>query len=235
MLHIWIKGIIIGLITGIPLGPIGALCLKTTLSNGALFGFVAGLGSCIADSIYAGIAALGLTFISRFLARYQHELRIFGGIILLLFGTNTILSKKEGKQEISNNKTLLKAFLSTFALAIANPATIFSFLFVFASYGSKNIGHGMAARIILIIGVFCGSFSWWIVLVLAAQRFHNRLSGGKISIINKVLGSIIVCSGIVFIVSTVNYRKYMHMPYVHSKLFEIILHFKPHNPFHGIY
>lgn len=235
MLHILVKGIIIGLITGMPLGPIGALCLKTTLTNGALFGFVAGLGSCVADSIYASVAALGLTFISRFLARYQHDLRIVGGIILLLFGINIILSKKESKQEISNSKILVKSFLSTFILAIANPATIFSFLFVFASYGSKNIGHGIVARTILIIGVFCGSFSWWVILVLAAERFHNKLNTEKISLINKVLGSVIVCSGIVFIISTANYRKYMQLPYVHSKLFEIILHFKPHGPFHKIY
>lgn len=235
MLHIFVKGIIIGLITGMPLGPIGALCLKTTLTNGALFGFVAGLGSCVADSIYASVAALGLTFISRFLARYQHDLRIFGGIILLIFGINIILSKKESKQESSNSKTLVKSFLSTFILAIANPATIFSFLFVFASYGSKNIGHGVVARAILIIGVFCGSFSWWAILVLIAERFHNKLNTEKISLINKVLGSIIVCSGIVFIISTANYKKYMQLPYAHSKLFEIILHFKPHSPFHKIH
>lgn len=235
MLHIFIKGIIIGLITGMPLGPIGALCLKTTLTNGALFGFVAGLGSCVADSIYASIAALGLTFISRFFARYQHDLRIFGGIILLAFGINIILSKKESKQEISDSKTLVKSFLSTFALAIANPATIFSFLFVFASYGAKNIGHGVFARIILIIGVFCGSFFWWVILVLSAKGFSNKLSTEKVSLINKVLGSVIVCSGIVFIISTANYKRYIHPPYVHSKLFEIILHLKPHIPFHKIY
>jgi len=234
MLHILIKGIIIGLITGMPLGPIGVLCLKATLTNGALFGLVAGLGSCVADSIYASVAALGLTFISRFFTRYQHDLRIFGGIILLIFGINIILSKKENKQEISNSKTLVKSFLSTFVLAIANPATIFSFLFVFASYGSKSIGHGAGARIILILGVFCGSFFWWAILVLASKRFHNRLNTKKIPLINKVLGYIIVCSGIVFIISTANYRRYLQPPFVHSKLFEIILHFKPHSPFHKI-
>jgi threonine/homoserine/homoserine lactone efflux protein len=63
MLQILFKGIIIGLIVGMPLGPIGAICIKTTLSNGVSFGIAAGLGSCAADSIYAGVAALGLTFI----------------------------------------------------------------------------------------------------------------------------------------------------------------------------
>lgn len=227
MPHIFFKGIIIGLITGMPLGPIGAICLRTTLTNGALFGFVSGLGSCIADSIYASIAALGLTFIARFLARHQHYIRLFGGILLLIFGIHVILSKQENKQEISNTKTLAKAFLTTFMFALANPATIFSFLFVFASYGSKNIGHGVIARAILIVGVFCGSFCWWVILVLTADRFHNHLSPKKISVINKVIGSIIVFSGIVFIISIGNYKKYIRPSYLHSKLFEIILHLKP--------
>lgn len=234
MLHIFIKGITIGLITGMPLGPIGALCLKTTLTNGALFGLIAGLGSCVADSIYASIAAMGLTFIARFFARYQHSFRIIGGIILLIFGISIILSKKESEQEVSSSKTLIKSFLATFLLAIANPATIFSFLFVFASYGSKNIGHGLAARIVLILGVFCGSFFWWIALVLVVKAFNNKFNLENISIINKALGSVIVCSGIIFIISTANYRKYIHMqpPYIHSKLFQLILHLKPHIPFH---
>lgn len=230
MLHIFLKGIIIGLITGMPLGPIGAMCMRTTLANGALFGFAAGLGSCTADSIYASVAALGLTFISRFFLRYQYALRLFGGIVLILFGIHAIMSKQENKQEIPNSKTIAKSFLSTFILALANPATIFSFIFVFSSYGSRNIGHGVIARIILVTGVFCGSFLWWIILVLAVGRFHSKISIDKIAIINKILGCMIIFSGVLFIISITNYKKYM-LPYVHSKLFERILHLKPHIPF----
>lgn len=229
MLHIFFKGIIIGLITGMPLGPIGAVCLRNTLANGALFGFASGLGSCVADSIYAAIAALGLTFVFSFFATYQHYFRLFGGVILLIFGAHIILSKKENNQEISSGKTLAKSFFTTFMLALANPATIFSFIFVFASYGAKNIGHGLVARIILISGVFCGSFSWWVLLVLVAKRFHHNLNHRKISMINKVIGSIIIFSGIVFIISTGNYKKYIRPTYIHSKLFEIILNLKPHH------
>jgi threonine/homoserine/homoserine lactone efflux protein len=229
------KGIIIGLITGMPLGPIGAVCTRTTLANGALFGFAAGLGSCVADSIYASVASLGTTFIAKFFARHQHYLLLFGGIILIFFGIHIILSKKENKQEIPNSKTLTKSFLSTFMIALANPTTIFSFLFVFSSYGSRNIGHGIVARTILIFGVFCGSFLWWIILVLAAERFHNNLDTKKLSAMNRILGSIIVCFGIVFIISITNYKKYMRPSYLHSKLFEIILHIKPHRFFHNIF
>lgn len=231
MLHIFFKGIVIGLITGMPLGPIGAMCLRTTLANGAMFGIAAGLGSCVADSIYATVAAMGINVIARFLARYQHYLRLFGGIILILFGTHGILSKKEAVKEIPNSKTLSKSFMSTFFLAFANPSTVFSFLFVFTGYGSKNIGHGVVQRIILILGVFCGSLIWWLILVLLAGKLHKHLSFRKMSVINKILGAAIVCSGIVLVISTTNYKKYTTPFYVHLKLFEKIFHIKFHGHF----
>jgi threonine/homoserine/homoserine lactone efflux protein len=232
MLNILFKGIIIGLITGMPLGPIGALCMRTTIANGISFGIAAGLGSCVADSIYASIAAMGITVIARFLAKHQKNIRIFGGIILMFFGIHTILSKKENKQEIPNSKTLSKSFLSTFLLSFANPSTVFSFLLVFTSYGSKNIGHGLVARIFLIIGVFCGSLIWWVILVSLAGKFHKNLNIKKLNVVNRVLGSAIVFSGIVLIISITNYKKYTLTPYLHIKLFEKVLHVKFTKFFH---
>jgi threonine/homoserine/homoserine lactone efflux protein len=228
MLQILIKGITIGLITGMPLGAIGAICMKTTLVNGASFGLASGLGSCTADSIYAGIAALGLTIVSNFLARYQHYFRLFGGIILAVIGIHIILSKHDGDKEDLKAKSHVKAFLSTFLLAIANPATVFSFIFVFSSYGSKNIGHGFAARTILIIGVFCGSLLWWIILIAIVSGFRNHINEKSMSIINKILGCVIVISGLIFIISITNYKKYTTPIYVHLKLFERVLKIKPH-------
>ncbi|WP_242649464.1 hypothetical protein [Clostridium kluyveri] len=39
------RGILIGLITGMPTGPIGAICLKNTIAFGNTYGLVSGLGS----------------------------------------------------------------------------------------------------------------------------------------------------------------------------------------------
>lgn len=232
MLHLFLKGIIIGLITGMPFGPIGALCLKTTLTNGAAYGLASGLGSSVADSIFASVAALGITIIMHFLTKYHHFVRILGGVVLIIFGLHSVLTRKENTKEIASGKTIIKSFMSTFLLALANPATIFSFLFVFSSYGAKNMGHGFIARSILILGVFSGSLIWWLILILAAGKFNSKLTPKKISAINRVLGYAIICSGIIFIIGTTNYKKYTKPFYVHSKLFEIILHTKHRMPFH---
>ena len=54
------QGLLLGFSIAAPVGPIGVLCIRRTLSNGGLSGFVSGLGAATADAIYGSIAALGL-------------------------------------------------------------------------------------------------------------------------------------------------------------------------------
>ena len=46
------KGMLVGLMVSIPLGPMGVLIFQTTLHKGALGGFIAGMGAAAAASVY---------------------------------------------------------------------------------------------------------------------------------------------------------------------------------------
>ena len=61
---IFFKGICIGFALAVPIGPIGIMCIRKTITEGRLRGFIIGLGAATADLIYGTIAAFGLTFIS---------------------------------------------------------------------------------------------------------------------------------------------------------------------------
>jgi len=63
----FLKGVVIGFSMAVPVGPIGILCIRRTLTGGRLSGFVSGLGVATADAVYGCIAGFGLTFISDFL------------------------------------------------------------------------------------------------------------------------------------------------------------------------
>lgn len=54
------RGILIGLMVSVPLGPMGVLIIQKTLQKGALAGFIAGMGAACADLFYATVAAFGL-------------------------------------------------------------------------------------------------------------------------------------------------------------------------------
>jgi threonine/homoserine/homoserine lactone efflux protein len=79
---IFLRGFLIGISIAAPVGPIGVLCIRRTLAEGRLSGFVSGLGAASADAIYGMIAGFGLTFISGFLVAQERWLSLFGGFFL---------------------------------------------------------------------------------------------------------------------------------------------------------
>lgn len=79
-----LKGILIGLLFGIPIGAVGTTTVQRTIANGWKAGLITGLGSSVADVIYACIGAFGLTFISDFLLNYQRGIVLVGGVFFLL-------------------------------------------------------------------------------------------------------------------------------------------------------
>jgi len=65
------RGIIIGILASVPLGPVGVVCIQRTLNRGGLNGFASGMGSGFADTVFSIIAVLGLTFIINFVEEHQ--------------------------------------------------------------------------------------------------------------------------------------------------------------------
>ncbi len=88
------KGLLIGLIFGVPAGAIGALTIGRTLEKGFFAGFLTGMGSSTADLFYSCVGVFGITVVSDFLSARQSLLQVIGGILILFFGFG-ILCKKE--------------------------------------------------------------------------------------------------------------------------------------------
>ena len=83
-----IKGILIGIIASAPMGPVGVLCVQRTLNKGRWYGFVTGIGAAASDFIYALITGFGMSFVMELVTEPKtlFALKIFGSILLLLFG-----------------------------------------------------------------------------------------------------------------------------------------------------
>src|SRR5512137_2621021 len=92
-LSLLLRGGLVGLSIAAPVGPIGILCIRRTLTEGRLAGLVSGLGAATADALYGGVAGFGLTVISNFLVNQQMWLRLFGGLFLCYLGFKTLFAK----------------------------------------------------------------------------------------------------------------------------------------------
>jgi threonine/homoserine/homoserine lactone efflux protein len=185
------KGLLIGFSIAAPVGPIGVLCIRRTISDGRLVGFLSGLGAATADAFYGAIAAFGLTAISILLIKYHFWIQTIGGIFLLYLGIKT-LTLKPTPENVEVKKSHIGFFSSTFFLTITNPMTILSFIAVFAGLGLANAKYNFTASALTVLGVFLGSALWWFILSGGINLLKNKFNTNGLRIVNILAGLIII-------------------------------------------
>jgi threonine/homoserine/homoserine lactone efflux protein len=197
-IHYLIKGLIIGLSIAVPVGPIGVLCIRRTLAEGRMVGFFSGLGAATADGLYGAIAGFGLTFLVDFIIGKQIWLRLIGGGLLCILGVKTFFSKPAEQGPSAEGSSLRNAYLSTFFLTLTNPMTILFFTAVFAGLGLgvENTGDHYLLAGILVLGVFIGSASWWLVLSNFTGILKGLLNVERLQWLNRISGLIIMGFGL---------------------------------------
>ena len=196
MISLFLKGVLIGLSIAAPVGPIGVLCIRRTLVAGPLIGLLSGLGAATADGLYGCIAGFGLTFIAQFFQDQAFWLQGIGGGFLCYLGWRTFWAQPTNTAAKAKGSTLLSAYASTFALTLTNPATILSFVAIFAGLGIAAIERNYFASSILVLGVFLGSALWWLLLSLSVNLFRAKFNLRQMRWLNKGSGLIILAFGI---------------------------------------
>ena len=196
-MNLFLKGLIIGFSIAAPVGPIGVLCMRRTLADGRIAGFISGLGAATADAFYGSIAGFGLTLISSFLIRQQFELRLIGGGFLCYLGIKTFFSSPASKKAPLKGAGLIADYASTFFLTLTNPMTIISFAAVFAGMGLGEAGGDYLSAAMLVSGVFLGSALWWLALSGGTALLRSQLTEQGLRWINRLAGIIITSFGLV--------------------------------------
>jgi threonine/homoserine/homoserine lactone efflux protein len=189
------QGVTIGFAIAAPVGPIGILCIRRSLSDGMPAGFAAGLGAATADAAYGAVAAFGLSALSGFLIGQQFWLGLFGGIFLCYLGFKTFSSSPASEQAQIEARSLSATYLSTFLLTLTNPATIFSFVGLFAGFGFGRAPDYYSATAV-VLGVFTGSALWWLILSSGVGMIRERLTPQWMRGINRLSGAILIIFGV---------------------------------------
>jgi len=187
MTILFLKGLAFGFVLAGTVGPMWVLCFRRTMQHGVLAGFVSGMGIAVADGLYGAVAAFGLAAISGFLLQHSYWIGLVGAVFLVYLGVKTLVAKPAHNASTEGSLSLGKAFLSTLGLTLANPPTILAFVAIFAGLGlAANSDYGSASLVVL--GVFIGSASWWIVLAAGAGWLRDRIGPALFRTINIVSG-----------------------------------------------
>lgn len=198
MMSFLLKGVLIGLMFGVPVGAVGAMTVQRTLNRGMGAGLLTGLGSSAADCLYACVGVFGLTFISDFLLKYQTVITVIGGVFVLIMGISHLV-KKSVENRAQKSAEGAKMFLSSFTVGITNPAAILTFLFAFTYFGIGEIS-GAVNGVLLVLGVFIGTYIWWGGLSGAVCIIKRRSGNRQLPYLNKLFGGILILFAAVIIV-----------------------------------
>jgi len=194
-LNLLVQGLLIGFSIAAPVGPIGVLCIRRSIADGARIGLLTGLGAASADAFYGAIAAFGLTAVSNLLMNHRFLLGLIGGVFLCYLGVRAFFAGVAEGGQAPPRVSALTAYGSTFVLTLANPMTILSFAAVFVGFGLGSAKDYNAAGM-MVAGVFVGSALWWLLLSSVVSLIRSRMTAASLQWVNRGSGVIIVAFGV---------------------------------------
>jgi len=208
-----LKGLLLGLILSISIGPVIFAILKQSLTNGHKAGYVFVAGVSISDIILLFICNF---FTSFFIMALSHKalIAMLGAGFLLVLSLYTLFFKKiifkEGeldKEKLLSKSDLLKIFFAGLFMNTLNPSV---FLFWFAwtaaiSASAAETDNPLSYRI-LVFGT-CLSFVLLsdLLKVTLAGKLRSKLTLHNMIIINRVSGIIILIFSAALFYGALNY------------------------------
>ena len=205
-----LKGLLLGLILSISIGPVIFAIIKQSLTNGKRSGyaFVAGVSS--SDIILLFICNF-FTSLFNLVLNHKSSIALAGAVFLLLMGLYTLFFKKlklenmgiGGVHKQLGIKNLVSSYLSGFLMNTLNPSV---FLFWFAWTAAINTSADDTPNPVQFKLIVFGTCLGFVLLsdlikVFLAGKLRPRLTQKNLVWINRVSGMIILIFSAVLLYS----------------------------------
>lgn len=153
-----------------------------------------GLGSAVADTIYAAVGFFTLSVIQDFVDRNQGLIMIAGGVLLAIIGVNMFLKRISFNPDVPvrtpGKLPLLSYALQSMVSVFSNPAAIAVMMALLASFGLVSDAIGSPA-ILVILFVGLGEMLYWWVVTLLLNKFL-KLNERSLNILSKAASVVIM-------------------------------------------
>ena len=202
-----IEGAAIGFLIAVPVGPAAALCIRRTITVGAVAGYMTGIGAALGDAVFGAVAAFGLSFVEEFVIKREAWLLAIGGIGLVIMGWTTMRHRPRTVGDpVADDRehrvaTHFHYASSSFFITVFNPLTVMAFGAAFAGRNLAGVGASLLDAALLVMAVFCGALAWWTIICFAAVALRARFTGTGLLWLNRCAGAIILGFGLVALIS----------------------------------
>jgi threonine/homoserine/homoserine lactone efflux protein len=201
MIEALLKGITLGLLLSISVGPVMFSIIKQSLNNGHIGGIAFVIGVSASDITMVLVSNV-FTQLFTAISSHKVEIGIAGSIFLISLGVFFVFFKKvkvdsEGQQVFVNfrKRDFARVAISGFLMNTLNPA-----VFLFWITASTTLVNHTLEQKLLVFAVCLGIvLSADIAKVMLAGRIRTKLTPHNIHIINRVNGLILIGFGIALI------------------------------------
>ncbi len=200
MIAALLKGLALGLMLSISVGPVIFTILKQSINNGHKGGFAFVAGVAASDLTIVVLSNL-FTELFAGLLNYKTAIGIGGSSLLITLGVFVIFFKKinvndEGAQVIVLKKRdYLKIFLSGYFMNTLNPTVIGFWLLTSTSLLVETLDYRLVvfSTCLLVVGGFD------VAKVMLAGRIRQKLTPHNIHMVNRLSGMILIGFGVALI------------------------------------
>lgn len=201
MIEALLKGITLGLLLSISVGPVMFSIIKQSLNNGHAGGIAFIIGVSASDVTMVLVSNIFTQLFST-LSTHRKEIGIAGSIFLISLGIFFLFFKKvslnEKGQEIRikfRKRDYAKIALSGYLMNTLNPAV---FLF-WLTASTTFINHNIQQKILIFIVCLSIVFLTDIAKVMLAGKIRKKLTPHNIHIVNRINGLILIGFGVALI------------------------------------
>lgn len=194
-----LKGLGLGMILALSVGPVIFTILKQSINNGHRGGFSFVAGVWISD-LFLVLLSNVFTELVQQLMTFKALIAYIGSAFLVAMGIYYVFFKKvrlksEIFQEIPSfsKADFARSALSGFFINTLNPSVIFFWLINATAFAAS---HSISERIIIFSVCLGLNMVADVLKVMMAGKIRDKLTARTIGIINKVSGSILVIFGL---------------------------------------
>jgi len=205
-----LKGLALGFVLALSVGPIIFTIIKQSLDNGHKGGFSFVAGVWISDILLV-VLSNTLTVLVSTMLEHSRVIALGGGSFLIAMGIYFVFFKKvslgkeaDGGETRFRKRDMARVFASGFIINTLNPGVIFFWL---GNATVLSLNHTIQERIVIFSVCLLVNMSADVGKVMMAGRLRSKLTIHTLSIINRIAGTILIGFGIALLWDVIFFHK----------------------------
>lgn len=210
MMESVLKGLALGFVLALSVGPIIFTIIKQSLNNGHIGGFSFVAGVWVSDIVLVVLCNTVTALVSQAL-EHTRVIAFGGSVFLIALGIYFVFFKKVslGKEGTGNEsrfrkRDMARVFASGFLINTLNPGVIFFWL---GNATVLSLNHTLRERIIIFSVCLLVNMSADVGKVMMAGKLRSKLTLRTLSVINRISGTILIGFGIALLWGVIFYHK----------------------------